>query len=90
MVVTNNETLAKKVACLRNYGQDKRYHHPELGANSRLDVRASYDITSNLDVEANVYNVLNTPVIMDMPVVGDIRQYSVYGPRYYMSVKYRM
>lgn len=59
-------------------------------AQSRLDLRASYDIDSHLEMEANVYNVLNTPTVMDMPVAGDLRQYTVYGPRYYMSVKYHM
>ena len=37
MLVTNDETIAKKASCLRNYGQSVRYHHPELGMNSRLD-----------------------------------------------------
>jgi dTDP-4-amino-4,6-dideoxygalactose transaminase len=37
MLVTNNEVLAKRAECLRNYGQSVRYHHPEIGMNSRLD-----------------------------------------------------
>ncbi|MBB3212978.1 dTDP-4-amino-4,6-dideoxygalactose transaminase [Herbaspirillum sp. Sphag1AN] len=37
MLVTQDEALAKKSARLRNYGQSVRYHHPELGMNSRLD-----------------------------------------------------
>lgn len=37
MVVTNNQSLAERAARLRNYGQSVRYHHPELGMNSRLD-----------------------------------------------------
>jgi dTDP-4-amino-4,6-dideoxygalactose transaminase len=37
MVVTSDEILAQKAMCLRNYGQTQRYHHPELGMNSRLD-----------------------------------------------------
>jgi dTDP-4-amino-4,6-dideoxygalactose transaminase len=37
MIVTNDRTLAQKSARLRNYGQSQRYHHPELGMNSRLD-----------------------------------------------------
>lgn len=37
MLVTNDETLAQRAARLRNYGQSVRYHHPELGMNSRLD-----------------------------------------------------
>jgi len=37
MVVTQDETLAQRASRLRNYGQSVRYHHPELGLNSRLD-----------------------------------------------------
>ncbi|MDO9009752.1 MAG: DegT/DnrJ/EryC1/StrS family aminotransferase [Thiobacillus sp.] len=37
MLVTLDEALAKRAATLRNYGQSVRYHHPELGLNSRLD-----------------------------------------------------
>lgn len=37
MLVTRDEALARRAGVLRNYGQDVRYHHPELGLNSRLD-----------------------------------------------------
>lgn len=37
MLVTGDEALAQRVGRLRNYGQSVRYHHPELGMNSRLD-----------------------------------------------------
>lgn len=37
ILITNDEAVAKKSARLRNYGQSVRYHHPELGMNSRLD-----------------------------------------------------
>lgn len=37
MIVTNDEALALLAGRLRNYGQSTRYHHPELGMNSRLD-----------------------------------------------------
>jgi len=36
-LVTNSEEIAVKARILRNYGQNKRYHHPEYGLNSRLD-----------------------------------------------------
>ena len=36
-VVTNSEEIATQAKILRNYGQSERYHHPELGLNSRLD-----------------------------------------------------
>jgi len=37
MLVTNDERIAERAGRLRNYGQSVRYHHPELGMNSRLD-----------------------------------------------------
>lgn len=37
MLVTQNAALAERASRLRNYGQSDRYHHPELGLNSRLD-----------------------------------------------------
>jgi dTDP-4-amino-4,6-dideoxygalactose transaminase len=36
-LVTNSETIANQAKILRNYGQSQRYHHPEIGLNSRLD-----------------------------------------------------
>jgi dTDP-4-amino-4,6-dideoxygalactose transaminase len=37
MLVTSDEGMASLAGQLRNYGQSVRYHHPELGMNSRLD-----------------------------------------------------
>lgn len=37
ILVTNDVGIATKARCLRNYGQSVRYHHPEIGLNSRLD-----------------------------------------------------
>jgi dTDP-4-amino-4,6-dideoxygalactose transaminase len=37
MLVTNDHVLAARASRLRNYGQTVRYHHPEIGMNSRLD-----------------------------------------------------
>ena len=36
-LVTNDFDIAKHASQLRNYGQSIRYHHPEIGMNSRLD-----------------------------------------------------
>ncbi len=36
-LITNDTALAEKMRILRNYGQSKRYYHPEIGMNSRLD-----------------------------------------------------
>jgi dTDP-4-amino-4,6-dideoxygalactose transaminase len=37
MVLTNNQSLADKLASLRVHGTTKKYYHPYLGTNSRLD-----------------------------------------------------
>ena len=37
IVVTNDESIAKKLRRLRNYGASRKYIHVELGINSRLD-----------------------------------------------------
>lgn len=36
-ITTNDIELAELARKLRNYGQSERYHHPEIGLNSRLD-----------------------------------------------------
>jgi dTDP-4-amino-4,6-dideoxygalactose transaminase len=36
-VVTDDEDVARKLRLLANHGSDKKYSHPELGFNSRLD-----------------------------------------------------
>lgn len=36
-VTCEDDALAARIARLRNYGQSERYHHPEVGMNSRLD-----------------------------------------------------
>ena len=37
MIVSDSEELCLSARRLRNYGQSERYHHPDLGMNSRLD-----------------------------------------------------
>ena len=36
-VTTDSDEIATRVRALRNYGSEVKYHHPELGFNSRLD-----------------------------------------------------
>ncbi len=36
-ILTNDDELARRASNLRNYGSDVKYHHPEVGFNSRLD-----------------------------------------------------
>ena len=36
-ITTNDDALADRMRGLRNYGSTRKYHHPEIGFNSRLD-----------------------------------------------------
>ncbi len=36
-ILTRDESLAARVRCLRDYGQSSKYHHSDIGYNSRLD-----------------------------------------------------
>ncbi len=36
-VVTSDAEIASRIRAMRDYGQSQKYHHVELGANSRLD-----------------------------------------------------
>lgn len=36
-LISTDAALAERAKVLRNYGQSERYHHPEVGLNSRLD-----------------------------------------------------
>lgn len=47
-VVTNDATIASKVRTLRNWGSDRKYHHPEPGFNSRLDTLQAVVLTAKL------------------------------------------
>jgi len=36
-VLTNSDDIARAVRALRNYGSEVKYHHPQIGFNTRLD-----------------------------------------------------
>ncbi len=48
MLITRDGALAEKARRLRNYGQTERYHHPEIGLNSRLDELQAALLTERL------------------------------------------
>ncbi|HUP85270.1 MAG TPA: DegT/DnrJ/EryC1/StrS family aminotransferase [Acidimicrobiales bacterium] len=47
-VITNDATLARRVRALRNYGSEVKYHHPEIGFNSRLDTLQAVVLSAKL------------------------------------------
>ena len=47
---TNDDALAKLMREIRVHGQDRRYHHPRLGINGRLDTLQAAILLAKLDV----------------------------------------
>lgn len=47
-VMTNDPALAQRVRALRNYGSEVKYHHPEIGFNSRLDTLQAVVLSAKL------------------------------------------
>lgn len=46
---TQQEDLAKQLRQIRNHGQDRRYHHPQLGFNGRLDTLQAAILLAKLE-----------------------------------------
>jgi dTDP-4-amino-4,6-dideoxygalactose transaminase len=74
MLVTNDASLAERSAKLRNYGQSVRYHHPELGMNSRLDEMHAAMLSERIkwlfaftdkrrEIATAYFNRINSPLI---------------------------
>jgi UDP-2-acetamido-2-deoxy-ribo-hexuluronate aminotransferase len=47
---TDDDTLAKLMREIRVHGQDRRYHHPRLGINGRLDTLQAAVVLAKLDI----------------------------------------
>jgi len=47
---TSDDELAAKMRGLRNHGQDRRYHHPIIGVNARMDTIQAAVLLAKLEV----------------------------------------
>ena len=47
---TDDEALARRMAEIRNHGQDRRYHHPILGLNGRMDTLQAAVLLAKLPI----------------------------------------
>jgi len=47
---TNDDELAKKIHQIHVHGQDRRYHHPIIGMNSRLDTIQAAVLLAKMDI----------------------------------------
>lgn len=79
MLVTQDQALAQRARCLRNYGQSVRYHHPELGMNSRLDEIQAAMLTERLkwlpdftDRRRQIANAYQSGIVN--PLVGHLAE----------------
>jgi len=57
--------------------------------NGSLDFRATYKVNRNLSVSLSASNLTDEPRVSDMPILGSFREYTTYGRRYYLGVRYR-
>lgn len=47
---TSDDDLAAKMRMVRNHGQDRRYHHPVIGVNARMDTIQAAVLLAKLEV----------------------------------------
>lgn len=47
---TNDDELALKMQQLRNHGQDRRYHHPMVGLNARIDTLQAAVLLAKMEI----------------------------------------
>lgn len=86
---TNDDGIARKVRQIRAHGQDRRYHHPIIGINGRLDtlqaaiVLAKFEIFEDevrkreeigADYSSRLSSMVRTPVIRE----GNTSVYAQY------------
>ena len=55
-VLTDNDELADILQQLRMHGQDRRYHHPRIGINGRMDTIQAAILLAKLDVFSHEVN----------------------------------
>jgi dTDP-4-amino-4,6-dideoxygalactose transaminase len=90
-LITNEEEIAQKARILRNYGQTERYHHSEVGLNSRLDeiqaallqVRLNWlkEFTERRRYIAQIYfgNIYNPKIrLLDQPRFPENHSYHLF------------
>jgi dTDP-4-amino-4,6-dideoxygalactose transaminase len=90
-IVTSSNEIADKARVLRNYGQSQRYHHPELGLNSRLDELQAALLSARLDwldaftkrrkeIARAYFSGIRNPLIhtMAFPLESDSHVYHLY------------
>ena len=90
---TDDDALAKRMSEIRNHGQDRRYHHPLIGINGRMDTMQAAIILSKMSLFPNEvstrsalgarYSALLTDVACTTPHIaeGNLSVYAQYTVR---------
>lgn len=82
IIVTSDSDLADKCSRIRNYGQSIRYHHPDIGLNSRLDEVQAAILSERLpwlaqftrrrqSIAHSYHQGINTPHVRPLPPATD-------------------
>ena len=95
-IFTNDDDVAKRLAQIRNHGQDTRYNHPQLGINGRMDSLQAAILLAKLSIfpeeielremVGRRYNELLKGVVETPTIHAD--NVSVYA-QYTISVEHR-
>lgn len=93
---TNDDGLAEKMRWIRVHGQDKRYHHPIIGVNGRLDtiqaaiLLVKFNNFANEVQQRDAIGAYYTKILRDMVITPYIESGNthVYG-QYTIQVKNR-
>jgi dTDP-4-amino-4,6-dideoxygalactose transaminase len=72
-VTTNSDDMAAKLRALRNYGSEVKYHHPELGFNSRLDTLQAVVLLAKLKRLAGWNQARRAAAARYEQLLGDLR-----------------
>jgi len=46
-------------------------------------------VNKHLSLSLSASNLTDEPRVSDMPILGSFREYTTYGRRYYLGVRYR-
>lgn len=90
-IVTDDDALASRLRALRNYGSEVKYHHPEIGFNSRLDPLQAVVLSAKLKrlaawndqrrTAAALYDELLAPlaqVVRPATLAGNVHVWHLY------------
>jgi dTDP-4-amino-4,6-dideoxygalactose transaminase len=92
-VICHDETFAKKIKSLRNYGSEKKYYNDHIGWNSRLDemqaglLRVKLKFLDQLNLHkqklANIYHTeIQERFIKPLPLKKNNHVYHIYNIRH--------